>query len=55
VRVSRLRRFVLERLAAAKTQNESDTFELSDAQLLIARSYGFESWQQLGTQAERDR
>ena len=55
VRISRLRRFVRERLAASKTQNENDPLELSDAQLLIARSYGFESWRQLETRTERDR
>jgi len=47
-RALRMRRFVAERLPPRK----SDGIELSDAQLLIARSYGFEGWPQLEVSSE---
>ena len=46
VRISGLRRFVHDRLPR-KPQKDSDTLELSGAQLLVARSYGFDSWREL--------
>ena len=46
VRISRLRRFVRERLAAPDA-HKTDALDLADARLLIARSFGFESWRQL--------
>jgi hypothetical protein len=46
-RASRLRRFVRERLHLPHSQTANDTVELSDAQSLIARSYGFHSWRDL--------
>jgi hypothetical protein len=52
-RVSRLRRFVLHRLAAAKRLVESETLGVSEAQLLVARSYGFGSWRELEAEAAR--
>jgi len=52
VRVQRLRRFALDRLgrgpdSGPDSVNESDILTLADAQLLVARSQGFESWAQL--------
>lgn len=48
VRVARLRRFVGESLGRApKPDHESDTLDVSDARLLIARSEGFGNWAQL--------
>jgi hypothetical protein len=55
VRVSRLRRFVRQRLASAKRFVETEPLQISDAQLLIARSYGFPSWHQLEAEAKRGR
>jgi hypothetical protein len=52
IRASRLRRFVRERLATPQTQAASETIEFSDARLLIARSFGFESWGELETSSE---
>jgi hypothetical protein len=49
VRASRLRRFVRDRLPT-RSQTEIENLDLSDAQLLIARSYGFKSWQELLSQ-----
>lgn len=49
VRASRLRRFVRDRLPTG-SNTESGNLDLSDAQLLIARSYGFKSWQELLSQ-----
>ena len=46
VRASRLRRFVRDRLPTG-SENKSENLDLSDAQLLIARSYGLKSWQEL--------
>ena len=53
VRISRFRRFVRQRLASAKSLLEGGTLGASDAQLLIARSYGFNNWQELETEAAR--
>jgi len=48
VRVERLRRGVRERLGRQPdAENESDSLALADAQLLVARSLGFEKWGQL--------
>jgi ankyrin repeat protein len=47
VRIERLRRHVRERLAGPNSEDKSDTLALSDAQLLIARSLGFGSWDEL--------
>jgi ankyrin repeat protein len=53
VRIERLRRHVRERLGGQlEAENESDTLALSDAQLLIARSLGFGSWDELATHLE---
>jgi hypothetical protein len=49
LRASRLRRFVQARLLT-RNQTKSENFDLSDAQLLIARSYGFRNWQELLSQ-----
>ncbi|MCI0391099.1 MAG: sigma-70 family RNA polymerase sigma factor [Acidobacteria bacterium] len=47
-RIARLRRYVRERLGRrSDSENESDTLAFADAQLLVARSHGFESWAQL--------
>ena len=48
-RASRLRRFVRDRLPT-RSQTDSENLDLPDAQLLIARSYGFKSWQELLSQ-----
>jgi ankyrin repeat protein len=48
VRAERLRRGVQGRLGRRPDgENESDTLALADAQLLVARSLGFESWAEL--------
>jgi Ankyrin repeats (3 copies) len=52
IRASRLRRFVRERLGLPQSEPTKDPLALSDARLLIARSYGFESWRDLETAAE---
>ena len=46
-RASRLRGFVRERLPERQRNTAGDLIELSEAQELIARSYGFESWIEL--------
>jgi hypothetical protein len=53
VRISRLRRFVRQRLASAKTV-ESESLQVSDAQLLVARSYGFSNWQELEAEVRQE-
>jgi hypothetical protein len=48
VRVARLRRAVRERLGVPTDSGTgSNTLPLSDAQLLVARSLGFQDWDQL--------
>ncbi|HZF41484.1 MAG TPA: sigma-70 family RNA polymerase sigma factor [Blastocatellia bacterium] len=55
-RVERLRRFARERLSAhANSGNESGAIALADAQLLVARSLGFKSWEQLAKHVEEER
>jgi hypothetical protein len=55
-RVERLRRFARERLGAqANSGNESGAIALTDAQLLVARSLGFKSWEQLAKHIEQER
>ncbi len=52
-RIARLRRFVRERLGRrSDSEDESGTLELADAQLLVARAHGFESWEHLMKQYE---
>jgi hypothetical protein len=51
IRASRLRGFVRERLPAPR-HAAGETIEFSDARLLIARSFGFESWRELETSSE---
>jgi RNA polymerase sigma factor (sigma-70 family) len=52
VLVERLRRGVRERLGRRSgTEDESATLDMADAQFLVARSLGFESWAQLAKQA----
>jgi len=51
VRISRLRRFARQRLASARRPLENETLHVSDAQFLIARSYGFSNWQELEAEA----
>jgi len=47
-RVARLRRYVRERLGTRSVgESETETLAPADAQLLIARSHGFESWSHL--------
>jgi len=54
-RIARFRRFVRERLGRRSgAENESERLDLADAQLLVARSYGFESWAQLMKHNEKD-
>ena len=50
VRISRLRRFIWNRLGIHTGQQEDHVPDLSHARLLVARSYGFETWDQLATQ-----
>jgi hypothetical protein len=46
--IARLRRRMGERLGVPSgLENESDTLSLTDAQLLVARSLGFKSWDEL--------
>jgi hypothetical protein len=53
VQVARLRRGVQERLGRRSgAEDESATLDLADAQFLVARSLGFESWDQLAKQIE---
>jgi hypothetical protein len=52
IRASRMRRFAVELLPPRKSQAVNDEIELADAQLLIARSYGFASWRQLEASSE---
>jgi RNA polymerase sigma factor (sigma-70 family) len=53
VRIERLRRHLRERLVAGPDAvDESETLALSDAQLLIARSLGYESWAELANHLE---
>jgi hypothetical protein len=48
VQVARLRRGVQERLGRRSgPEDESATLDLADARFLVARSLGFESWDQL--------
>jgi len=48
VRIARLRGGVRERLGVqAHSGKESNRLPLADAQLLVARSLGFEGWDQL--------
>jgi hypothetical protein len=48
VQVARLRRGVQERLGRRSgAEDESATLDLADAQFLVARAHGFESWAQL--------
>jgi hypothetical protein len=52
-RRARLRRGVQDRLGSRPgAENESDTLALADAQLLVARSLGFESWELLAKQTK---
>jgi hypothetical protein len=53
VRISRIRRFVRQRLDAERRSAEDEMLRISDAQLLIARSYGFNTWQELESEATR--
>jgi uncharacterized protein len=54
VRVQRLRRFALDRLGRGPDSgNESDLLTLADAQYLVARSHGFESWAELVKRIEK--
>src|SRR5262249_56129969 len=47
-RIARLRNFVRERLGApSESKNESGALAIADAQRLVARAHGFESWAQL--------
>ena len=53
VLVARLRHGVRDRLAkGSDSATESDPLALADAQLLVARSLGFEGWEQLAAQTE---
>jgi hypothetical protein len=53
VRRARLRRGVRDRLGSQPgAVNESDTLALADAQLLVARSLGFENWELLAKHTE---
>jgi len=53
VRRARLRRGVRVRLSSrSDAENESETLALADAQLLVARSLGYESWEQLAQHSE---
>jgi len=53
VQVARLRRGVQERLGRRSgAEDESAPLDLADAQLLVARSLGFESWDQLAKHIE---
>lgn len=53
VRRARLRRGVRERLSSrSDAENESETLALADAQLLVARSLGYKSWEQLAKHSE---
>jgi ankyrin repeat protein len=48
IQVARLRRGVQERLGRRSgAEDESATLDLADAQFLVARSLGFESWEEL--------
>jgi len=52
-RIARLRRYARERLGTrASAANQDERLALHDAQLLIARSEGFESWPELVRQVE---
>jgi RNA polymerase sigma factor (sigma-70 family) len=52
-RIARLRRFVRERLGRrSDSENEGDTLALADAQLIVARAHGFESWAELAKHIE---
>jgi uncharacterized protein len=53
VQVARLRRGVQERLGRRSgAEDESATLDPADARLLVARSHGFESWEQLAKHIE---
>lgn len=53
-RVARLRRFARERLGGrSDSENERDALTLANAELLVARSHGYESWAQLVKQIKK--
>jgi hypothetical protein len=52
-RVARLRRAVRHKLGQPEAEPASETLALADAQLLIARSEGFESWPVLEQEIQR--
>lgn len=54
-RLARFRRFVLERLGRREDGKGREALALADAQLLIARAHGFDSWSQLMADHKRGR
>jgi hypothetical protein len=53
-RVARLRRAVRHKLGQPDAEHASDTLALADAELLIARSEGFENWPELVKHTEEE-
>ena len=52
-RIARFRRFVRERLGRrSDSENESDSLDLADARLMVARAHGVESWAELAKHIE---